>query len=85
MVLQYAAKGQDMLVGLVILFCAMVIDRIIQGSYRKKTERYNRELVSTRVVLKPVADGYRFIYIDFNRSTLSAIKVSRISCMARRS
>jgi len=40
--LQYAAKGQGMLAGLAILFCAMVIDRIIQGHYRKKTERYNR-------------------------------------------
>ena len=30
--LQYAAKGQGMLAGLAILFCAMVIDRIIQGT-----------------------------------------------------
>ena len=29
--LQYAAKGQGMLAGLAILFCAMVIDRIIPG------------------------------------------------------
>ena len=36
--LQYAAKGQGMLAGLAILFCAMVIDRIIQGYYRKKTQ-----------------------------------------------
>ena len=34
--LQYAAKGQGLLAGLAILFCAMVIDRIIQGSYSKK-------------------------------------------------
>ncbi len=34
--LQYAAKGQGMLAGLAILFCAMVIDRIIQGMYRRK-------------------------------------------------
>ena len=40
--LQYAAKGQGMLAGLAILFCAMVIDRIIQGHYKKKTQRYNR-------------------------------------------
>ena len=40
--LQYAAKGQGMLAGLAILFCAMVIDRIIQGHYKKKTHRYNR-------------------------------------------
>ena len=33
--LQYAAKGQGMLAGLAILFCAMVIDRIIQGMYRR--------------------------------------------------
>jgi glycine betaine/proline transport system permease protein len=40
--LQYAAKGQGILAGLAILFCAMVIDRIIQGHYKKKTQRYNR-------------------------------------------
>ena len=40
--LQYAAKGQGMLAGLAILFCAMVIDRIIQGHYKKKTQRYTR-------------------------------------------
>ena len=34
--LQYAAKGQGLLAGLAILFCAMVIDRIAQGMYRKK-------------------------------------------------
>ena len=33
--LQYAAKGQGILAGLAILFCAMVIDRIIQGYYRR--------------------------------------------------
>ena len=33
--LQYAAKGQGVLAGLAILFCAMVIDRIVQGKYRK--------------------------------------------------
>ena len=33
--LQYAAKGQGMLAGLAILFCAMVIDRIIQGHYKR--------------------------------------------------
>ncbi|MEO0328545.1 MAG: proline/glycine betaine ABC transporter permease [Pseudomonadota bacterium] len=33
--LQYAAKGQGLLGGLAILFCAMVIDRIAQGMYRK--------------------------------------------------
>ena len=32
--LQYAAKGQGLLGGLAILFCAMVIDRIAQGLYR---------------------------------------------------
>ncbi len=37
--LQYAAKGQGMLAGLAILFCAMVIDRIIQGHYARKTIR----------------------------------------------
>ena len=33
--LQYAAKGQGVLAGLAILVCAMVIDRIVQGSFRK--------------------------------------------------
>ncbi len=36
--LQYAAKGQGMLAGLAILFVAMVIDRIIQGHYRRSTQ-----------------------------------------------
>jgi len=36
--LQYAAKGPGLLTGLAILFCAMVIDRIVQGSYRRKME-----------------------------------------------
>ena len=35
--LQYAAKGQGLLGGLAILLCAMVIDRIAQGTYRRKT------------------------------------------------
>ncbi|MDE0521644.1 MAG: proline/glycine betaine ABC transporter permease [Boseongicola sp.] len=35
--LQYAAKGQGLLGGLAILFCAMVIDRIAQGAYRRKS------------------------------------------------
>ncbi len=34
--LQYAAKGQGLLGGLAILLCAMVIDRIAQGMYRRK-------------------------------------------------
>ena len=38
--LQYAAKGQGMLAGLAILFCAMVIDRIVQGHYRRSTARH---------------------------------------------
>jgi glycine betaine/proline transport system permease protein len=29
--LQYAAEGQGMLAGLAILFCAMVLDRIVAG------------------------------------------------------
>ena len=33
--LQYAAKGQGMLAGLAILFCAMVIDRIVQGRFAR--------------------------------------------------
>ena len=38
--LQYAAKGQGMLAGLAILFCAMVIDRVIQGHYKRSTSRH---------------------------------------------
>ena len=38
--LQYAAKGQGMLAGLAILFCAMVIDRIVQGHYRRSSARH---------------------------------------------
>ena len=34
--LQYAAKGQGLLGGLAILFCAMVIDRVAQGAYKKR-------------------------------------------------
>ena len=34
--LQYAAKGQGLLAGLAILLFAMVIDRIVQGSFRKR-------------------------------------------------
>ena len=34
--LQYAAKGQGLLGGLAILFCAMVIDRIVRGACRTK-------------------------------------------------
>lgn len=34
--LQFAAKGQGLLGGIAILLCAMVIDRIAQGVYRKK-------------------------------------------------
>ena len=32
--LQYVATGQGILAGLAILFCAMVIDRIVQGAYK---------------------------------------------------
>ena len=30
--LQYATVGQGLLAGLAILFCAMIIDRIVQGA-----------------------------------------------------
>ena len=36
--LQYAAKGQGLIAGGAILLCAMVLDRIVQGSYRRKME-----------------------------------------------
>ena len=38
--LQYAAKGQGMLAGLAILFVAMVIDRIVQGHYKRSPSRH---------------------------------------------
>ena len=41
--LQYAAKGQGLLAGLAILFCAMVIDRIVQGHYKRSTARRHAE------------------------------------------
>jgi len=44
--LQYAAKGQGVLAGLAILFCAMVIDRIVQGSFRKSQDAKARGMVS---------------------------------------
>lgn len=34
--LQYAAKGQGLLAGFAILFCAIVIDRLVQGRSRKR-------------------------------------------------
>ncbi len=34
--LQYAAKGPGLLGGFAILFCAMVIDRIVQGAFRRE-------------------------------------------------
>ena len=34
--LQYAAKGPGLLGGFAILFCAMVIDRVIQGAFRRE-------------------------------------------------
>ncbi|MEP2472753.1 proline/glycine betaine ABC transporter permease [Roseobacter sp.] len=37
--LQYAAKGQGLLGGVAILLCAMVIDRIAQGAYRKSAQQ----------------------------------------------
>jgi glycine betaine/proline transport system permease protein len=37
--LQYAAKGPGLLAGLAILFCAMVMDRIAQGAFRRADEK----------------------------------------------
>ncbi|MEO1308372.1 MAG: glycine/betaine ABC transporter, partial [Pseudomonadota bacterium] len=34
--LQYAAKGPGLLGGFAILFVAMVIDRIVQGSFKTR-------------------------------------------------
>jgi len=36
--LQFAAKGPGLLGGFAILFCAMVIDRIVQGAFRRKDQ-----------------------------------------------
>jgi len=43
--LQYVAKGQGLLGGLAILFCAMVIDKIAQRSYRQGHKK-NRQRLS---------------------------------------
>lgn len=37
--LQYAAKGPGLLAGLAILFCAMVMDRIAQGAFKRADEK----------------------------------------------
>ncbi len=37
--LQYVAKGQGILAGLAILFCAMMLDRIVQGRFQRQEER----------------------------------------------
>ncbi len=37
--LQYAAKGPGLLGGFAILFCAMVIDRIVQGGFRRADQK----------------------------------------------
>jgi glycine betaine/proline transport system permease protein len=37
--LQYAAKGPGLLGGFAILFCAMVIDRIVQGAFRRSDQK----------------------------------------------
>ena len=37
--LQYAAKGPGLLGGFAILFCAMVIDRIVQGAFRREDQK----------------------------------------------
>jgi len=37
--LQYAAKGPGLLGGFAILFCAMVIDRIVQGAFKRADQK----------------------------------------------
>ncbi|MCY4051045.1 MAG: proline/glycine betaine ABC transporter permease [Gammaproteobacteria bacterium] len=37
--LQFVAKGQGILSGLAILFCAMMLDRIVQGRFQRQEER----------------------------------------------
>ncbi|MED5406488.1 MAG: glycine/betaine ABC transporter, partial [Pseudomonadota bacterium] len=36
--LQYVAKGQGLLAGLAILFCAMILDRIVQGRFKQRDD-----------------------------------------------
>ena len=36
--LQYVAKGEGLLAGLAILFCAMILDRIVQGRFRRQDD-----------------------------------------------
>lgn len=36
--LQYVAKGQGILAGLAILFCAMMLDRIVQGRFQRQED-----------------------------------------------
>ena len=36
--LQYVAKGEGLLAGLAILFCAMILDRIVQGRFRREED-----------------------------------------------
>ena len=36
--LQYVAKGEGLLAGLAILFCAMILDRIVQGRFRRQED-----------------------------------------------
>ena len=37
--LQYVAKGQGILAGLAILFCAMMLDRIVQGRFQRQEDQ----------------------------------------------
>ena len=37
--LQYVAKGQGILAGLAILFCAMILDRIVQGRFQREDDK----------------------------------------------
>jgi glycine betaine/proline transport system permease protein len=41
--LQFAAKGQGLLAGLAILFCAIMIDRIIQGYFKPGNKSGNND------------------------------------------
>ena len=37
--LQYVAKGQGILAGLAILFCAMILDRMVQGRFQREDDK----------------------------------------------
>ncbi len=61
--LQYAAKRQWLLAGLAILLCAMVIDRIVQGSFRERRLTGDRDKgVSLYKIKGSVPNTYKAVF-----------------------